>query len=232
MDSEPCAQLDSIREPMLYDEDSLLPISALQHLMFCERQWALIHLEQIWEENALTAQGKQLHERVDTSEINVKGGIRITRSLRLRSLEFGMTGIADVVEFPLVDSVQKPYPIEYKRGKPKRGLMDLVQLCAQTLCLEEMFRIHIFQGALFYGETKRRLEVEFNAALRKETITLIKKLHQVSHAKKTPPAIYERKCENCSLMNWCMPACTDGSKRTEDYVNAIVQWVSEDITSR
>jgi CRISPR-associated exonuclease Cas4 len=217
-----------VRPVALYDEESLLPISALQHLMFCERQWALIHLEQIWEENVLTAKGRQLHERVDTPEINTKGGIKITRSLRLRSLRLGLTGIADVVEFHCGDEMQHPYPIEYKRGKPKKDLTDIVQLCAQALCLEDMLQTNVPQGALFYGETKRRLEIDFNAALREETLELIKRLHQITRAKKTPSAKYEKKCENCSLINWCLPTCTDGSTRVSRYVNTIVNWVSED----
>lgn len=211
-----------------YDEESLLPISALQHLMFCERQWALIHLEQIWEENVLTVKGRELHERVDASGVTTNGDIATTRSLRLRSLRLGLTGIADIVEFHGRGGQRHPYPVEYKRGKPKKDLIDIVQLCAQAFCLEEMFEIDVSRGALFYGETKRRQEIDFTEAVRQETLSLIKKLHQVTLLKKTPAAKYEKKCENCSLLNWCLPSCTDGSKRANEYVNSIEKWVKED----
>ncbi len=197
--------------------------------MFCERQWALIHLEQIWEENRLTAEGQQLHEKVDTPESESRGKIKIVRSLRLRSLKFGLTGVADVVEFHDCRNggIPQPYPIEYKRGKPKKDLTDSVQLCAQALCLEEMLKVSVPRGAFFYGETKRRFEIEFDNSLRTETIKLIQRLHQVNNAKKTPPAKYEKKCESCSLINWCMPACTNGSKNFKSYVDNIVRWAME-----
>ncbi len=187
----------------MFSDDDLLPLSALQHLMFCERQWALIHLEQIWEENRLTVQGKCLHERVDTPEHESRGDIKIVRSLRLRSLKLGLTGIADVVEFHRSNTgnCAVPYPIEYKRGSPKKGLCDSVQLCAQALCLEEMLKVTIPKGAFFYGEIHRRLEVEFDAMLREQTIQLIQQLHSVANAQKTPPAKFEKKCLNCSLVN-------------------------------
>lgn len=216
--------------PVIYDEEELMPISALQHLIFCERQWALIHLEQLWEDNILTVKGQHFHERVDTPKNETKGNLRIVRRLRLRSLKLGLTGIADVVEFKInkSDGNDQPYPIEYKRGKPKIDLSDTVQLCAQALCLEEMLEINVSKGALFYGETRKRFEIEFDRALRNETINYIQILHRLANAKKTPPAKYEKKCLNCSLINWCMPTCTNGSKSIDDYINKVMRWIDDE----
>ena len=140
----------------MYTEDDLLPISGLQHLLFCERQCALIHLEQVWAENRLTVEGKNMHDRVHEREAESRPGIRIVRALRLRSLRLGLTGMADVVEFHLDSGVRSqglPFPVEYKRGKPKADYSDSVQLCAQAICLEEMLSCTIPAGALFYGTT-------------------------------------------------------------------------------
>lgn len=213
----------------IYEEDDLLPISALQHLMFCERQWALIHLEQIWEDNRLTAEGQQLHEKANSQDEEKRNNLKIVRTLRLRSLKYGLTGVADIVEFHKQENnVSQPYPIEYKRGKPKSDLCDSVQLCAQALCLEEMLGVKVLKGAFFYWEIKRRLEIEIDYDLRLETYKLIQRLHHVTKARKTPPAKLERKCTNCSLINWCMPSCTNGSKSIKQYLGNVVKWATED----
>lgn len=145
-------------------------------------------------------------------------------------MKLGLCGVADLVEFRKSGDGSKlhPYPIEYKRGKPKKDLTDSVQLCAQALCLEEMLQVPVNKGAFFYGETKRRSEVDFDEVLRQETKKLIYRLHQVTHTKKTPPAKYEKKCDSCSLINWCMPTCTNGSKDAKSYLNKIVKWSLED----
>lgn len=221
----PCFYIGRYILQFLFEEDDLIPISALQHLMFCERQWALIHLEQIWEENRLTIEGKHLHERVDIPQTRSVKKIKVARSLHIRSLKFGLIGIADVVEFYPCDksNILQPYPIEYKRGKPKKDLVDSVQLCAQVLCLEEMLKVSISKASFFYGELQKRIEIEIDDFLRKETIKLIDRLHEIKNAKKTPPAKYEKKCDKCSLLNWCMPACTNGSKSAQNYLNTIVK---------
>ena len=148
-----------------FAERDLLPLSALQHLVFCERQFALIHVEQVWTENVLTVEGRQLHEQVDGGEAEARGEVRIARSVPLRSLRLGLTGRSDVVELrrsadgveiPGVSGRWRPYPIEYKRGKPKPHRADEVQLCAQGMCLEEMLGVEVPLGALFYGTTRRR----------------------------------------------------------------------------
>ena len=135
-------------------EDALIPLSALQHQLFCPRQCALIHVEGLWAEDGATAEGRILHERVDAGRPERRPGVRIVRGLALRSLALGVSGIADVVEFS--GRPPRPFPVEYKRGKPKAHRADEVQLCAQAICLEEMFGGEVGEGALFYGTTRRR----------------------------------------------------------------------------
>jgi CRISPR-associated exonuclease Cas4 len=201
----------------VFAEDDLLPISALQHLLFCERQCALIHVERLWAENRLTVEGRHLHERPDAGRgENRPGGGRVARGLLLRSLRLGVWGKADVVEFRAVGggSTQHPelstqhfvaYPVEYKRGKPKRDGSDLVQLCAQALCLEEMLQAAVPAGAMFYGTTRRRVEVAFDEALRSLTLRTIERLHELVRSGRTPPAQRQKKCDRCSLLHLCMP---------------------------
>jgi len=198
----------------MFDEDDLLPISGLQHLVFCERQWGLIHIEQQWDENRLTAEGRVMHERVHDAGAESRPGIRIARGLRLRSLRLGLAGQSDVVEFhrsgngiplPDLEGLWQPFPVEYKRGKPKRDACDEVQLCAQALCLEEMFAAATPGGALYYGEPRRRNDVSFGGELRTRTEALARRMHELYRSGKTPPAIYEPKCDSCSLMAICLP---------------------------
>lgn len=211
----------------MYTEDELLPISALQHLAFCERQWALIHLEQVWAENWFTAEGRNLHEKTHEVGTENRPGVRIVRGLRLQSLRLGLVGQADVVEFHAADSgvaldgvngLWRPFPVEYKRGKAKPDNCDRVQLCAQTLCLEEMLRTQIHRGALFYGRPRRREQVEFDPALRSETESLAAKLHELYQAGTTPKARYSKKCRSCSLVATCMPKVTGTDKDIEHYL--------------
>jgi CRISPR-associated exonuclease Cas4 len=194
----------------MYAEDDLSAISALQHLLFCERQCALIHIEKAWAENQWTVEGKNLHERVHEQSSENRPGIRIARGLRLRSLRLGLVGMADVVEFHMVADIVKyphgqPYPVEYKRGKPKAGHSDEVQLCAQALCLEEMLNVDVPAGSLFYGTTRRRCDVLFDDELRGLTIQTAERLHILLDSGVTPRAEYGPKCEQCSLLGLCMP---------------------------
>lgn len=215
----------------MYSEEDLLPVSALQHLAFCERQWGLIHLEGIWEENRLTAEGRHLHNRVDSPETEVRGDVRIVRGLRLRSLRLGLTGKADVVEFHHLPEEQhsgmrlsgvqglwQPVPVEYKRGKPKPDHTDEVQICAQALCMEEMMATAVPEGVLFYGTPRRRYDVVFDGILRLKTETLCARLHELTKAGKTPQAEYGRKCRNCSLLNCCMPKIAGRDKKVKNYM--------------
>jgi CRISPR-associated exonuclease Cas4 len=186
---------------LMYAEDELLPISALQHLLFCERRCALVHVDNVWAENRYTAEGRVLHERAHEASSEWRDGVRIVRGLRLRSLRLGLIGIADVVEFR--DGV--PFPVEYKRGKPKTNACDEVQLCAQAMCLEEMLGCKIASGALFYGKTRRRKDVALDETLRALAEHSAKRLHGLVKAGRIPAAIYEPKCESCSLQDVCMP---------------------------
>src|SRR5580698_3564145 len=180
----------------MYAEDQLLPLSGLQHLVFCERQWALIHLEQQWAENRLTAEGNLLHDTAHKEGKESRPGVKICRGLRLRSLRLGLSGQADIVEF----HDRKPFPVEYKRGKPKADLSDRIQLCAQAMCLEEMLDLSIPGGALFYGTTRRRLDVAFDETLRHEVERLAERMHDLYRRQCTPIVEYAPKCENCSLI--------------------------------
>ena len=191
-----------------------LPISALQHLVFCERQCALIHVEQVWAENQFTAEGQILHEKAHDGPDEVLAGVRIRRGLHIRSEKLGLSGIADVVEFHPDGSVQ---PVEYKRGKPKKNASDTVQLCAQAICLEESLDISIETGALFYGQRRRRHECVFDESLRNLTAQAARRLHELIAHGETPPAVRQKKCESCSLLEICMP----GSMRLQ---SGVARW--------
>lgn len=179
-----------------------LPISALNHLLYCERRAALVHLEQVWANNQFTAEGNVLHEIAHSGADETQRGMRITRALPLASVVHAMSGEADVVEFHKDGSV---VPVEYKRGKPKLHRADEVQLCAQALCLEEMLNVSIPSGCLFYGETRRRASVTFDDELRSVTIRAIERLHELIASRSTPLAVREKKCDKCSLIEICMP---------------------------
>ena len=205
----------------LYDEDDLLPLSGLQHLAFCERQWALIHIEGIWAENRLTVEGRHLHERVHQTESETRNGVKTVRGLRLRSLRLGLSGQADVVEFHAGEGAEVPFPVEYKRGRPKPDRSDEVQLCAQALCLEEMLGTSISRGAIFYGQPRRRHEVVFDQNLRGETEALAAAMHRLFDAGLTPVAPYQPKCDNCSLYNWCLPKSIPVKREAKAYLDQI-----------
>jgi CRISPR-associated exonuclease Cas4 len=207
------------QKQMSYHEDDLLPVSALQHLAFCERQCALIHVEQAWEENRLTAEGRIMHERVHELGEESRGDVRIARGVALRSLRLGLIGKADVVEFHREgEGVWRPYPVEHKRGKPKPDESDRIQLCAQGLCLEEMLRIDVPSGAVFYGRTRHRLDVEFDGALRGETEKSAEKLHELIGSGVTPKPLYTKKCKSCSLMDRCLPRVLRKKRSVQAYL--------------
>ena len=182
-------------------------LSRLQHYLFCPRQFALIELEDIWAENQFTAEGQVLHQRVNQADQQKRGAIRTVWALRLANVDLGIEGVADVVEYhKQADGAEIPYPIEYKRGKPKAHLADEVQLCAQALCLEEMHGVSVPEGALFYGEVRRRHSVVFDAELRNLTAQTIVACRTIVHTKITPKAIFKsKKCSGCSLIDQCHP---------------------------
>ncbi|QHS53196.1 CRISPR-associated protein Cas4 [Edaphobacter sp. 12200R-103] len=183
--------------------DESLPISGLQHLAFCPRQWALIHLEHAWADNRLTAEGHLLHERADLPGQTRRHDLRTVRGMLLESRKLGLSGRADIVEFH-----PQPFPVEYKRGKRKPNDCDLVQLCAQALCLEEMLQTDVPVGAIFYGEPRRRMEVTFSSQLRSRTEELTHEMHRLYRSRITPAAIQGPHCRNCSLNDLCLPQAT------------------------
>jgi CRISPR-associated exonuclease Cas4 len=199
----------------MFLESDLLPISALQHLLFCPRQCALIHIERLWADNRWTAEGRVLHERAHTPKIERRPGVRMARGMSLRSLALGIFGQADIVEF---DSSGAALPVEYKRGRPKKGNEDRVQLCAQALCLEEMLGQSIPTGAIFYGAIRRRDVVALDAELRARTIDAIARLHEMLDGGITPSARLEKKCQRCSLLHLCMPAALEGHELASRYL--------------
>ena len=183
------------------DSDTI-PLSALQHWLFCPRQCCLIHVERLWEENRFTAEGRILHERAHTPGHETRRDVKILRSLPLHSQALGVSGTADVVE--LREGV--PYPVEYKRGRPKAHRADEVQLCAQAICLEEMFATEVAEGALFYGEARRRTNVLFDTELRNLTAQVARQASEAITLGKVPLPVYEKKrCNTCSLFEQCRP---------------------------
>jgi CRISPR-associated exonuclease Cas4 len=195
----------------VYSEDELVPISALQHALFCERQYALIHLEQVWEENRFTAEGRVLHERVDAEHHESRRLFKQEYGMAVRSLQWGLIGKCDLVElwYAKDGSVEKISPVEFKRGRKKADDIDLVQLCAQVLCLEEMFGIEIDGGQFYYLQEHRRKSEAVDTPLREKTTALIERIMKIRETGKTAAAKYEkRKCDNCSMVDLCMPKST------------------------
>lgn len=184
-------------------DEKLIPLSALQHYAFCPRQCALIHNEQVWAENFLTAQGQQLHTRVDSGEPETRKGVRFERGVQVAAHSLGLIGKMDLLEKNL--ETGELIPVEYKRGKPKPTDLDEIQLCAQALCLEEMTGKRIKEGALWYHQTRHRHPIEINDQLRQRTLEVIKIVAQLFVSGKTPPAKYEKKCNACSLFDLCNP---------------------------
>ena len=182
-------------------EEGLIPLSALQHHLFCPRQCALIHVEGLWAEDGATAEGRLLHEKVDAGKPETRPGLRVARGLALRSLALGVSGKADAVEF----RGRQPFPVEYKRGKPKAHSADEVQLCAQAICLEEMFALPVPEGALFYGTTRRRVAVAFDVTLRALTARVAAEARANIAALHTPPPVPQPGCASCSMRDLCQP---------------------------
>lgn len=204
----------------MFTDDELIPISALQHLLFCERQCALIHVDHLWSENRLTTEGKLLHERVDTPGHRYQRGVKVVRALPLVSLVHGLTGKADTVEFV---HGRPPRPVEHKRGSAKRIDADRVQLCAQALCLEEMLGLAIPEGDLFYNRTRRRETVLFDDKIRARTIAAAARVRELIVLNIIPRARFEKsKCARCSLLNLCLPDATAETRSASGYLKRAV----------
>ena len=205
---------------MIYAEEDFLQLSGLQHFAFCRRQWALIHIEQQWKENLRTVEGDLFHRRAhDEQARERRGNVLILRGLSVSSPTLGISGKCDVVEFradpegiPLQgeDGLWLPFPIEYKRGAPKSHQADELQLCAQAMCLEEMLCCSIPEGALFYGETRRRALVSFSAGLRDQVRVMLEEMHQLYRRGYTPKVRSSKSCSACSLHEFCLPTLMKG----------------------
>jgi CRISPR-associated exonuclease Cas4 len=209
---------------MSYSEDDLIQLSALQHFAFCPRQCALIHVEQVWSENLLTAEGRIMHEHVHEEGDELRGDIRIERGVALRSMRLGVIGKADVVEYHRgPDDAWEAFPVEYKRGKPKPDHCDKIQLCAQAICLEEMLGKIISAGAIFYGKTRRRHDVVFDEALRRETFDAAGMTRELLASGKTPKPTYEKRCESCSLITVCLPKAIQKKRTVESYLKRMLE---------
>ena len=200
---------------MIYEQEDYLQLSGLQHFAFCRRQWALIHIEQQWQDNLRTVEGDLMHRRAHDAEIRERrGNILILRGLSISSPTLGISGKCDLVEFhrdPEGISLHQeeglwlPYPVEYKRGSPKEHQADELQLCAQAICLEEMLCCTIPEGALFYGETRRRVTVPFTFSLRQQVRSMAEEMHQLHRRGYTPKVKLSKGCNACSLKNLCLP---------------------------
>lgn len=215
-----------------YSDDDLLALSGIQHFAFCERQWALIHIEKQWEENVLTVEGKQMHARVDDPYFaETRNNIRIVRSVPLVSKSLGLYGVADAIEYwqdPGDISSTKIHIIEYKRGKPKVDDRDEVQLCAQGMCLEEMVGVKTDSAYLFYGETRHRHRVDLDETLRARVRKLTARMHDLYEKGITPMVKKQSKCRNCSLENICVPDLGRKRNVTEYYLKNLVEEAQKD----
>lgn len=184
----------------------------------------MIHLEQQWTENVFTAEGRILHERVHTAAKESRRKIKIEFDVPIRSMALGIVGRADIVEFHLQDDGNwLPFPVEYKRGRPKKNDVDRVQLCAQAMCLEEMLTVPVPAGALYYGKKKRRTEVAFGPSLRRVTIDTAENLHIMLADEKTPPPQYRESCENCSFFESCLPEISGPGDKVRRYMERILK---------
>lgn len=205
------------------DEDLLVPLSALEHWSFCQRQCGLIHLEGLWAENVLTVEGQQLHEKVDLPGMEQRPGIRLARALALKSERHGLIGKADLVAFyddPAYPATGRPFPVEYKRSTRNTFRHAELQLCAQGLCLEEMLKVPVPAGALYFGASRRRREVPFDELLRMETLAAAAQILGMLREGLTPPPEPGPKCEQCSLKDLCLPGLP-GTGRQKAYLRGL-----------
>ncbi len=226
----------------MYMEEELIPLSALQHLLYCERRAALVHVEQAWADNVYTVEGTQMHERADEVGTERRGNLMICRGVHIRSMRLGLSGRADVVEFRRItesesrsgarlrgcDGLWAPFPIEYKRGRLRHETGYEVQLCAQAMCLEETFGVEdIPSGALFFGKPHRRLDVSLDSKLRELTAQSADRLHEIIDSGVTPNAIKSAKCDKCSLVDLCMPKLATKKQSASLYLRHILSDITE-----
>ncbi|NOH03082.1 MAG: CRISPR-associated protein Cas4 [Chloroflexi bacterium] len=223
-----------------YTQDDLLPLSGIQHFLFCRRQWALIHIEQQWKENALTAEGRIMHKRADDPFFTeTRNGVVTARSVPVASYRLGLSGVCDVVEFvpsppaplpqgegcklPNREGLYLPTPVEYKRGKEKRDHSDEAQLCAQAMCLEEMLSTNIPHGYLYYGKTRHRVEIEFTAELRRLVEDMAAEMHNYFSRGYTPRVKPFKGRRSCSLADVCLPVLQEKVMAASKYIKQQVE---------
>ena len=193
------------------ETDDYVMLSALQHYVYCPRQCALIHVEQVWDENLYTLRGQRVHDKVDIPDSEISEGIRVERALPLWSHHLGLRGIADVVEFSLDGT---PYPVEYKSGSKKPRTADDVQLCSQAICLEEMFDRPVPKGAIFHHASKRRREVFFTPELRSLVAETAANVRQLLKTTTMPAPVADSRCPDCSLIEACLPYAIKGFRQS------------------
>jgi CRISPR-associated exonuclease Cas4 len=216
-----------------YQPDELLPLSGIQHFVFCRRQWALIHVERQWQENALTAEGRIMHKRADDPFFTeTRKGVITARSVPIASYRLGLAGVCDVVEFTeSPDGVKLtgrmglylPAPVEYKRGHEKRDPCDEAQLCAQAICLEEMLSVTIPSGYLYYGETRHRVEVELTTELRELVRNMAEEMHAYFQRGYTPLVKTSKACRSCSLADICLPVLQEKVIPASKYIRQQIE---------
>jgi CRISPR-associated exonuclease Cas4 len=235
MNSKNCEQkLFRVYKVEIINDTEYLQLSGIQHFAFCRRQWALIHIEQQWNENLLTFYGREMHERVDDPTVVEKRGHIITsRSVPVVSSTLRLYGRADVVEFIKDEKgdielsnhrgLWRAYPVEYKLGKPKSTNIDAVQLCAQAICLEEMLNTTIEVAYIYYGRPRRRLEVRLDQFLRAETYSLAQGMHEMYKDGKTPVAVPTKGCKKCSLVDLCVPQLAE-SRSVNKYLQTLITY--------
>lgn len=203
-------------ETQTHSERIIVPVAAIEHYSYCPRQCALMYIEHIYADNVYTMRGTLLHERVDSAQDAVEEGIEVHRALPLASEELGLVGRADVVE--MHEGV--PYPVEYKSGRRHGPHADL-QLCAQALCLEEMFQVDVPLGALFYYASRRRYEIEIDPPLRERVMALIPRVRALLAQDHTPPPVDDPRCKNCSIARLCLPAVVARKRRLSGFQSAL-----------
>lgn len=213
---------------MEYREEDYLMLSGIQHFSICQRQWALIHIEQQWFENEHTVKGELFHKKAHDSFLHEKRkDVIVSRGLPVFSRILGISGNCDIVEFHKSEEGVKlfghrglflVYPIEYKKGKPKESEADVLQLAAQIICLEEMFSCQIKEGALYYGETHRREQIIIDGTLKDKTRKCFEEMHRLYDRNYTPRVKWSKACNGCSLKDICLPKLGK-SQSVNDYIN-------------
>lgn len=198
-------------------DDQLIMVSAIQHFSYCPRQWALIHREQVFEENSFTLKGRLIHERADQEDVRTEGDVQILTALPIWSNRLGLTGKCDVVE--VRNGI--PCPVEYKHGRKKAQLHDELQVCAEAMCLEEMFDVEIPIGIIYHHSSRRRREVELTSELRQAVADILRQIRSWSDREELPAAVNDARCEHCSLHSVCVPQWTNGGVKPSwmTYVN-------------